>query len=276
MRPIMINQCVRWLPCKFKDIVVDYVRVDWKFGCVQMKLFCKNTIMSDTLQNPKLRTKDTTSTSSRPIAHFDIRIQLLGCLKQPPSRAAVMDPSQQLQNSRRSIMKVNRQSNVSSPRRHRAILSCATCRKRKIRCDRLTPCSQCVRSKIAETCYYPAASTASSSLSSPVPAAPRVPVQVQPSGQYIATPPTPTAEGSCEAHDLDHLESHDQVSDEVPSSSTFPNASLSWPSSIDPIQSLSPLSFRGKDQKTRFFGRSHWAMTLSMVRCYLRLHGFTV
>lgn len=83
MSPIMINQCVRWLPCKFKDIVVDYVRVDWGSGCAQMKLFCKNTITSDTLQNPKLRTKDTTSTS-RPIAHFDIRIQLLTCLKQPP------------------------------------------------------------------------------------------------------------------------------------------------------------------------------------------------
>ena len=184
-----------------------------------------------------------------------------------------MDPSQQLQNSRRSIMKVNRQSNVSSPRRHRAILSCATCRKRKIRCNRLTPCSQCVRSKVAETCYYPKESTASSS--SPVPAAPRVSMQVKPSGQYIATPPTATAEGSCEAHDLAHLECHDQMSNGISSSSNFPNTSLSWPSSIDPIQSLSPLSFRGKDQKTRFFGRSHWAMTLSMVRCYLRLHRFT-
>jgi hypothetical protein len=189
-------------------------------------------------------------------------------------KAAAMEPSQQLQNCRRSIMKVNRQSNVSSPRRHRAILSCATCRKRKIRCDRLTPCSRCVKSKIAESCYYPVASTTSSS---PVSAAPppRVPVQVQPSRQYIATPPTPTTERSCDAHDLGHLQSQGQISDEVPRSSNFPNASLPWPSSIDPIKSLPSLSFRGKDQKTRFFGRSHWAITLSMVRCYLRLHGFT-
>lgn len=177
-----------------------------------------------------------------------------------------MESSQQLHNFRRSIMRVNRQSNAVSPRRQRAILSCATCRKRKIRCDRLTPCSQCVRSKIADSCYYPLVSSSSTSSSSTAPRAsnptPWAHPSVQPPGQYIAPPPT--ADEICEAHDLDHPESHEHISEDVPNSSNLPNSSLSWPSSIDPIQLLSPLSFRGKDQKTRFFGRSHWAMTLSM------------
>ncbi|KAF2829553.1 hypothetical protein CC86DRAFT_346377, partial [Ophiobolus disseminans] len=40
-------------------------------------------------------------------------------------------------------------------KRKRAAISCILCRKRKIRCNRETPCSNCVRSKNA-ACVYEA------------------------------------------------------------------------------------------------------------------------
>lgn len=39
-------------------------------------------------------------------------------------------------------------------RRHRATLSCERCRRLKVKCDRNLPCSQCQRSKVAESCRY--------------------------------------------------------------------------------------------------------------------------
>ncbi|OJJ43661.1 hypothetical protein ASPZODRAFT_136113 [Penicilliopsis zonata CBS 506.65] len=42
----------------------------------------------------------------------------------------------------------------SPPKRRRPPLSCTECRRRKLKCDRLLPCSQCVRSKTADSCIY--------------------------------------------------------------------------------------------------------------------------
>ncbi|KAF2031397.1 hypothetical protein EK21DRAFT_63366 [Setomelanomma holmii] len=39
-------------------------------------------------------------------------------------------------------------------RRQRAILSCNECRRRKLKCDRLSPCDRCIKGGIAETCAY--------------------------------------------------------------------------------------------------------------------------
>ncbi|KAE8149105.1 putative C6 transcription factor [Aspergillus avenaceus] len=40
------------------------------------------------------------------------------------------------------------------PRRRRPALSCTVCRRRKLKCDRSLPCSQCVKSKTPELCFY--------------------------------------------------------------------------------------------------------------------------
>ncbi|KAE8307579.1 hypothetical protein BDV41DRAFT_568955 [Aspergillus transmontanensis] len=40
------------------------------------------------------------------------------------------------------------------PRRRRPALSCTVCRRRKLKCDRALPCSQCVKSKTPDLCVY--------------------------------------------------------------------------------------------------------------------------
>jgi hypothetical protein len=42
----------------------------------------------------------------------------------------------------------------SKTRRNRAILSCNDCRRRKLKCDRLSPCNRCIKGGIAESCAY--------------------------------------------------------------------------------------------------------------------------
>jgi hypothetical protein len=39
-------------------------------------------------------------------------------------------------------------------RRQRAILSCNDCRRRKLKCDRLSPCNRCIKGGIADSCAY--------------------------------------------------------------------------------------------------------------------------
>jgi hypothetical protein len=44
--------------------------------------------------------------------------------------------------------------NSRKPRRQRAILSCNDCRRRKLKCDRLSPCNRCIKGGIADSCAY--------------------------------------------------------------------------------------------------------------------------
>src|SRR5436305_14007165 len=39
-------------------------------------------------------------------------------------------------------------------KRHRPALNCSQCRRRKVKCDRLLPCNQCVKIGASETCEY--------------------------------------------------------------------------------------------------------------------------
>jgi hypothetical protein len=39
-------------------------------------------------------------------------------------------------------------------RRQRAVLSCNDCRRRKLKCDRLSPCDRCIKGGIASSCAY--------------------------------------------------------------------------------------------------------------------------
>ncbi|CAG8171256.1 unnamed protein product [Penicillium olsonii] len=192
-----------------------------------------------------------------------------------------MDPAQQqeLHRTKRSIMKVNRQLHAALQKNRK--LSCAPCRRRKVKCDRLKPCSQCVWSKSQHTCDYsspPRPSLAQSSSMSPTrhhdaqPMALPIPdlnpgmdraqqcqaVNYSTSWPSIGHPHPSEAAGVGEpflsSPPLDSVNLRHQGTREI-----FP-ATLK--SSF--MQSASALSFRGEQLKTRFFGRSHWATTLSM------------
>ncbi|KAG9193739.1 hypothetical protein G6011_03774 [Alternaria panax] len=43
---------------------------------------------------------------------------------------------------------------ASPPRRPRPVVSCLRCREKKLKCDRTTPCENCTKASIAETCTY--------------------------------------------------------------------------------------------------------------------------
>ncbi|GIJ90826.1 hypothetical protein Asppvi_009789 [Aspergillus pseudoviridinutans] len=48
----------------------------------------------------------------------------------------------------------SRSSPKSAARRRRPPLSCTVCRRRKLKCDRALPCSQCIKSKTPDQCIY--------------------------------------------------------------------------------------------------------------------------
>lgn len=211
----------------------------------------------------------------------------------------MMDRTQpnELRAAKRSIMRVTPQRSTGPVRRNRITLSCAPCRKRKAKCDRSKPCSQCVRLNQKDSCVY---SPSSPSRSAPTPATSIpsrpvrfVPTTTRPSIKINAPPPFNStnyganigsnADGHVAARDISHLSSPTGVREtpqQVPGISRAlsddddnhdEHQAPSRPANSF-NQSLAPLSFRGKQQRTRFFGRSHWATTLGMVRHRQPLH----
>lgn len=170
-------------------------------------------------------------------------------------------------------MRVNPQKHGAS-RKHRAVLSCTSCRKRKLKCDRLTPCTQCVRLNIGSTCTYPPApGTPSVPESSPARSVRSRPAEDAPNADSTLCPSntrpvsaSSTLGGELSSHVPDHGTSHESVfstTQTCPNEAKHPEHSISTDSFV---QFVAPLSFRGKQKRTRFFGRSHWATTLGMVR----------
>lgn len=212
-----------------------------------------------------------------------------------------MAPAQpdHLNATKRSIMRVNPQRRPVPTRRHRKVLSCTSCRDRKVKCDRSKPCAQCVRANTQDACFYPSA-TSSPSQSSPglTPRAAKLSLVVreedarsasavrQPSaGPPLDTPPsTVTAGSTCNVDgDAAARRSIFRSSPLNAVGSTrgitalrcfdvepqYDRGQASSASGHTFSQYLSPMSFRGKQQRTRFFGWSHWVTTLGMVRIKL-------
>lgn len=175
--------------------------------------------------------------------------------------------------AKRSVMRVNPQKHAAA-RRPRTVLSCTSCRKRKVKCDRLMPCTQCVRLEVGDSCTYPSA--------------PRTPLSEPESTPSRSTRPQPVEHARyvtpTQSSDDRPAESSNLTPDrEGPDQSVGHCANhglLSWATPANPqgrhrersahtddfVQSMAPLSFRGTQQRTRYFGRSHWATTLGMVR----------
>ena len=167
-----------------------------------------------------------------------------------------MDPLRELRNSKKSFMRVNRQQNSSAQRKKRTILSCTPCRQRKVKCDRLAPCGQCTQRSAAEACDFSPSGLESATVS---------PVQgVSPAqeGPENDNPPVSSP--------VEPILVHPQSSGSQPVGLTAESApcnhtDLSGPG-LGSVNSLTQSCFHGSGTRTRFFGRSHWALTMDMVR----------
>ncbi|KAK8007756.1 hypothetical protein PG989_001746 [Apiospora arundinis] len=177
-------------------------------------------------------------------------------------------------------------------RRSRSTVSCALCRKRKVRCDRQTPCSNCVRSR-NENCVYendrprnhvvdsglraPTLITNSASRSSSRPTIPPYGVDSRTVSSSAPTTP-PSTSGPDEANleqmklRIKHLE--EQLATVVlkPDRSPVPiaNSQIQTTSSRfggtfhvhcgnDPSNQSHGIA-RSVSHKNRLFGQSHWAV----------------
>jgi Fungal Zn(2)-Cys(6) binuclear cluster domain len=161
--------------------------------------------------------------------------------------------------------------------------SCTLCRSRKIRCDRGTPCSNCLKSRNG-TCIY----------EDPPPKAPRQqrgPTREPPTPQYPTPSSTISRDSTIPNHlpvaliasstapsklgrrpitrDVESLESRiRQLEEEL--------AKVSWKSTQSPISTLDSnekttgprLGETGIMYKTRMFGQSHWMNGIFLVSLF--------
>lgn len=181
--------------------------------------------------------------------------------------------------------------NQSSPlpqRRARQVLACAQCRRRKLKCDRTTPCNRCVKSLCPESCIYTTYSELKNSESN-----------ASLGKRRRTSIPTGSSEGSRSDHvglglgpetgsellpacnttreqdDTRELQSHlawtdDLVSEKPPLHTRLEDAQ-EWDASDhsprkDGLRNQHMKNYlHGKEYKTKVFGRTHWTSTFAQV-----------
>lgn len=180
----------------------------------------------------------------------------------------------------------------TSSQRRRKPLSCIVCRRRKLRCDRSSPCAQCVKSKTAGSCTYAGdqlGSTASTRRSG-TPPRPRL--------QMANNRAIPSA-GGLYVFDSKHKASSNRVSkpgdqnelhelrnrvQSLENALSLQGTILTPESSggcgfstIRPplapedafvrenIDAMPEKYLRGRNSRTRFVGRCHWTLPVSFV-----------
>lgn len=163
-----------------------------------------------------------------------------------------MDALHELQNSKQSFMRVNRQRDNSAQRKSRTVLSCVPCRQRKVKCDRLEPCSQCTRRSVAEACDYSPKTARAENATSPIADSVQTDADI-PLSPFVA----PVVETL--------LISPDVRSAPIPTC----NHDLPASSRMGTVDSLTQSCFHGSGTRTRYFGRSHWALTMDMASCMI-------
>lgn len=189
-------------------------------------------------------------------------------------------------------------------KRRRPALACEQCRTRKVRCDRLSPCGACVRSRNPECSYLPPPPltiqngrrgfTTPGALPPPFGSEPQVTPASNP------TPPSPISSLSASATITPSLSSIPlstatveslerrvkQLEKELQATRSQKLSSETWPSPPKkdrPSSALHgqpdssrigktfvPLPIRGTLSKTRFFGQSHWVNGSSMIHSKVR------
>ncbi|KAG9254314.1 C6 zinc finger protein [Emericellopsis atlantica] len=163
-------------------------------------------------------------------------------------------------------------------KRRRPPLACEQCRRRKVRCDRNTPCNHCVRSQIKDCSYAPAhvppswrkkAQEQSQSQQpqkeidgkpAPIlPAPPKDTENIVPASSDLSSivggsSTAPSSSGS--SRDVDRLAERVHYLEEKLARFGL-EKSPKEPETNDPISS-DTLIQQGTISKTRYFGRSHW------------------
>lgn len=171
-------------------------------------------------------------------------------------------------------------------RRRRPALACEKCRRRKIKCDRNTPCDQCIRSK-SETCAYLPDDA-------PVPAGKKRRVGISHTTNTSTTPSTTSHESPSSTANIPAAGAFDALTDQFSiggNSTTDPSKErastvrapldqlhqlrhkLPDPAnteSAEPATVSSPihndaLPMKGVFEKTRLFGQSHWMNSIEQV-----------
>ena len=172
-------------------------------------------------------------------------------------------------------------------RRRRPPLSCVTCRRRKLKCDRANPCGQCVRSKTTNECVFTGAEpNTNRRMSPPASSSLRSPANEPRPGMYVFDSKMPPKTGSKTSSRVskrrpDELSEMRQrlraLENFLKSNVQTPATSVDMYSEIDTasttenvgvddrVRFLPDASFRGKKNKTRYFGRSHYTTTISFV-----------
>lgn len=186
----------------------------------------------------------------------------------------------------------------SPPRRRRPALSCTICRRRKLKCDRSIPCEQCIKSKSPESCVYVDPQSASSARQShreqsqssvgrgsPVHGGLHVfdSKHLQNSSFHFSSRSRVT-KPQRRSDELSELRSRVQgLERALTQANSIPTPETSGADAhsdsdvrrtTSDAQDLSDAvkhlpkkyCFRGKGGKTRFGGRSHWAVSLSLFK----------
>ncbi|KAJ5917123.1 hypothetical protein N7466_010677 [Penicillium verhagenii] len=151
----------------------------------------------------------------------------------------------------------------SGPRkRRRPALSCVSCRRRKVKCDRKTPCGQCMLLPNSKSCTYTDDDCTILYEQSPRPDTEISPqVSKLESGILNQSRNSTCGEHQAPGEDvsLAQRESHKDARPQQPQNNieTIPSAPESQK------QLSAPTSILGTMSKTRIFGRGHWMSSLS-------------
>ncbi|KAF2681793.1 hypothetical protein K458DRAFT_391743 [Lentithecium fluviatile CBS 122367] len=152
-------------------------------------------------------------------------------------------------------------------RRRRPAVSCTLCRRRKIRCNREVPCSNCIRSK-AEACVYENEPTAQSQHRGSI-------VDHDAASSTSAVSTTPASEVDSLRSQIQQLEQ--QLEQQLQRATSQPRSSCPAPSPAatieasstriggtfyihrgNPVRGQHPGVNRSVTHKKRMFGQSHW------------------
>lgn len=212
-------------------------------------------------------------------------------------------PIYSIQASKRAaeIRSENVNSELSKPprKRRRPALACSECRRRKIKCDRNNPCTQCVQSKCSSCIYTSETSlpnrTLVNSRTQPANRLGEARQPTDPLDEHFLTPNSSPRTGCSDLSANLYLEqsSRSEVSsgndtitekllqrihdlEQKLSDSQKPSRKSKITTEGDVQASLSTPSIhrmREAVSKTRIFGRTHWMGHFEQVRKHLRLMG---
>lgn len=140
-------------------------------------------------------------------------------------------------------------------KRRRPALACESCRARKIKCDRNTPCNKCVRSKKARSCtYVPESDHVSARTTTPSRGAPDKHTSPQPTNRQTVEP-TPLERPAYRIP---------EVEERVPAQAS--PAAVTQPVN-EPDHPTRTTHIKGK-----LFGTSHWTNAIVNVSMPRSLH----